>query len=99
MATTYRRIGAVKTTFDVLEYLADCREPVTASQVAADLGVPFATVMCHLATQQDNGYVQVIGDKYKIGMKMAVFWARVKSAKESEIQDVQRDLRILNGEV
>lgn len=97
MATTYRRIKAVDTTLKILEYLADQREPVTGAQVAADLDVPFATVMCHLATHQDHGYVQVIGEQYRLGMKLAVYWARMKSLKESELQDVQQDLNILNG--
>ncbi|WP_321495603.1 helix-turn-helix domain-containing protein [uncultured Desulfobacter sp.] len=97
MGTTYRRIKAVDTTFEILEYLADQRGPVTGAQVAFDLKVPFPTVMCHLATAQDRGYVQVVGEQYRLGMKLAVFWARMKSLKEGELQDVQRDLDILNG--
>ncbi len=97
MATTYRRIKSVFTTFEILEYLSDCREPVTGSQVAKDTGLPFQTVMCHLATHQDKGYVQTVGDKYKLGMKLAVFWARMKSAKENELQGIQQDLQALNG--
>jgi DNA-binding IclR family transcriptional regulator len=98
MATTYKRIKSVQTTFEILEYLAECREPVTGSQVAEGCGLPFPTVMCHLASHQDKGYVQTIGDKYKIGMKLAVFWARMKSAKESDLQGIQDDLQALNGE-
>ncbi|MCP3942194.1 MAG: hypothetical protein GY710_12010 [Desulfobacteraceae bacterium] len=97
MATTYKRIKSVFTTFEILEYLSDCREPVTGSQIATDLDQPFQTVMCHLASHMDKGYVQTIGDKYKIGMKLAVFWARMKSSKESELQDVQGQLQVLNG--
>ncbi len=97
MGTTYKRIKSVFTTFEILEYLSDCREPVTGSQIANDLDQPFQTVMCHLASHQDKGYVQTIGDKYKIGMKLAVFWARMKSAKESDLQGIQDDLQALNG--
>jgi DNA-binding IclR family transcriptional regulator len=99
MATTYKRIRSVYTTLKILEHLSDCREPITGSQIANDLDLPFHTVMCHLATHQDKGYVQVIGDKYKLGMKLAVFWARMKSIKEHELQGVQSDLQVLNGEI
>ncbi len=95
--TTYRRIKAVYTSFDILEYLSDCREPVTGSRIAQDLAVPFQTVMCHLATAQDRGYVQVLGDKYKLGMKLAVFWARVKTQKETELHNIKQELAILHG--
>ncbi len=98
MGTTYRRIKSVNTAFEILEYLADQRELVTGAQVAADLNVPFPTVMCHLATALDRGYVQVVGEQYRLGMKLAVFWARMKSLKEGELQRAQQDLDILNGE-
>lgn len=94
---SYRRIKAVDTTFEILEYLAECREPVTGSRVAEDLDIPFPTVMCHLASHHDRGYVQVIGDQYRLGMKLAVFWARMKSMKEIELQGVEQDLAELNG--
>lgn len=98
MGTTYKRIKAVDTTFEILEYLADQRGAVTGARVAADLDIPFPTVMCHLATAQDRGYVQIVGEQYRLGMKLAVFWARMKSVKEGELQGVQHDLDILNGE-
>lgn len=98
MATTYNRISTVEKTFRILEYLAECREPVTASRIAGDLDISVHTVMCHLATHQDGGYVQMVGDHYKIGMKLAVFWARMKSLKEVELLGVEQDLRVLNGE-
>lgn len=98
MDKSYKRIKAVETTLKIMEHLAECREPVTGSQVAEGTGFPFPTVMCHLATQQDQGYVQAVGDKFRIGMKLAVFWAREKSKKESEAQAIQADLRLLNGE-
>lgn len=96
MATTYRRIKAVSTTLEILEALAESKVPVTGSTLAEQTGVPFPTVMCHLATLQDRGYVQVIGDQYRLGMKLAVFWARMKSMKETELQSVESDLRLLN---
>lgn len=97
MATSYKRIKAVSTTLEILECLADSREPITGSQVAELTGVPFPTVMCHMATLQDGGYVQPAGDKYKIGMKLAVFWAHMKARKEDELKTVQNDLAILGG--
>ena len=97
MATTYKRIKAVATTLEILECLADSRAPLTGSQVAERVGMPGPTVMCHLATLQDGGYVQGAGEKYRIGMKLAVFWAHMKARKEDELKSVQNDLAILGG--
>ena len=96
MGKTYRRIKAVSTTLEILEALAEEKEPVTGSALAEQTQVPFPTVMCHLATLQDRGYVQVIGEKYRLGMKLAVFWARMKSMKETELQNLESDLQLLN---
>lgn len=98
MATTYKRIRAVATTLEILECLADSRVPLTGSQVAERVNAPRPTVMCHLATLGDGGYVQGIGEKYRIGMKLAVFWAHLKARKEDELKTVQNDLAILGGD-
>jgi DNA-binding IclR family transcriptional regulator len=35
--------------------------------------------MCHLATLEDLGFVSTVGDRFRLGMGLALFWARVKS--------------------
>ncbi|WP_027358401.1 helix-turn-helix domain-containing protein [Desulforegula conservatrix] len=97
MNKTYRRIQAAKVTLDILEYLSGCKEPVTGADVARMTGLPLGTVLCHLATQEDAGYITSIGDRYKISMKLALFWARMKSSKESDRERIDQDLRHLGA--
>lgn len=96
MSTTYRRIGAVKTTADLLQFLSRQKEPVTGSAVAEGLGLPTATVMCHLVTLEDAGLVRKIADGYELGMKIMLFWAAYKSKLEERIARDTADLQRLN---
>lgn len=93
--TTYKRIGTVKTTLDILKFLSNQREPVSGKEVATALDVPHGTCMCYLATLADSGVVRQTREYFELGMGMAVFWAKVKSKKEAERQNVNRELEIL----
>ena len=93
--TTYKRIGAVKTTLNILRFLADQKEPVSGNVVAAALGMPHGTCMCYLATLDDDGVVRQTGDCFELGMGMAMFWAKVKSKKEAEKQNINREIKML----
>lgn len=82
--SAYRRIEAVKKTTEILEYLAGVKEAADGPQIAAAVGLPIGTVMCHLATLEEAGFVTCVGGGYKLGMKLALFWARVKSSLEGQ---------------
>ena len=55
---TYQRINAVKVTVTILRYLAEQKQPVSGQDIAAAIGVPHGTVMCHLATLEDERLVR-----------------------------------------
>lgn len=93
--TTYRRIAAVKTTIGILRHLADQKSPVPGSELARAAGVPVGTAMCHLVTLEDAGLVQRIGEHWKLGMGLALFWAKVKSQKEAERVKLDEDINLL----
>ncbi len=95
--TTYRRIAAVQTTITILRHLADQKGPVPGADVARAVNLPVGTVMCHLVTLEDAGLVQRIGEHWKLGMGLALFWARIKSSKEAEKQNIERDLKIIKS--
>ena len=95
MGNSYKRIKSVNTALDILEYVAESPDGASAHRIGQDLNIPFATIMCHLATLGDRAYVRRIGDVYQVGMKLAVYWARVKSRKENEIIRRQDDLALL----
>lgn len=92
MATTYKRIEAVRKTTEIIEYLSGVKDIVTGPQIAQAVGMSVGTVMCHLATLEDAGYVMMIGGGYRLGMRLAVHWARIRSNLEAEIARRQREL-------
>lgn len=90
--STYKRIESVSKACDILGILAEAKEPITGNEVAARVQLSPGTVMCHLATLQDAGFVQETGGGWRLGMKLALFWARVKSSKESERSKIDREI-------
>jgi DNA-binding IclR family transcriptional regulator len=92
---SYNRIQAVQKACDILTTLAEAKEPITGNEVAIRVQLPPGTVMCQLATMEDNGFVQEVGGGWKLGMKLALFWARVKAGKEAERVRIDRDIEQL----
>lgn len=85
MATTYRRIEAVKTAVAILRFLAEQSGPVAAGDVSRAVEAPHGTVMCHLATLGDERLVRCVGGAWELDMGLAVFWARRKAQLEGRI--------------
>jgi DNA-binding IclR family transcriptional regulator len=96
MTQSYRKIEAVTKTLEILEYLASQKEPVSGPDVARAVGLPVGTVMCHLATLEEKNFVQRISDRFKLGMMMAILWARVKSNLETQRDRIDRDLESIS---
>jgi len=96
--TTYRRIEAVRKTGEILKYLANIKEPATGPDIAKAVSLPTGTTMCHLATLEDLGFVLVVGERFQLGMGLALFWARVKSSLEAQRDNIDNALNLLNQE-
>lgn len=95
--SSYNRIQAVQKACDILTILAEAKEPITGNEVAVRVQLPVGTVMCQLATMEDNGFVQEVGGGWRPGMKLSLFWARKKAELESERIRIDRDLEKLEG--
>lgn len=93
--STYKRIESVKTAITVLRFLAEQKGPVAGQDVAKALDLPGGTVMCHLATLEDEGLVRSVGGAYELGTAMSLFWARYKSQVETKIERLQGELKQL----
>lgn len=93
--SSYKRIASVEKACAILAILAEAKEPLTGNEVATRVQLPDGTVMCQLATLQDAGFVQEVGGGWKLGMKLALFWAKVKAGKESERGRIDRDIEAL----
>lgn len=97
MSKTYKRIAAIRTTNAILKYMSGCKESVGGAEIAKATGIKEGTVMCHLATLEDVGFVQGVGDRWKLGMGLALIWARVKSSLEADKQRIEDNLKELEG--
>ncbi|WP_028318452.1 helix-turn-helix domain-containing protein [Desulfobulbus elongatus] len=93
--TTYRRIEAVRVSIDILRYLAEVKEPATGKDVAVAVDMPHGTVMCHLATLEDERMVRCVGGAWELDLGMAMFWARKKAQLASRIARDSKDLESL----
>lgn len=99
MATkSYNRIAAVTKACDILGVLAEAKEPLTGNEVAVRVQLPVGTVMCQLVTLEDAGLVQEVGGGWKLGMKMAVYWARIRSSMEAERDRLNNNIKSIGGE-
>ncbi|MCF6267757.1 MAG: IclR family transcriptional regulator [Desulfuromusa sp.] len=94
---TYKRIAAVELTTRIIKMLADQKEPVGGDAVAKSLDEKHGTVMCHLATLEDAGFVRKVGGHFELGDALALFWARRKSQLESMIDNARHKLNQLEA--
>jgi len=91
--SSYKRIESVKVSVAILRFLADQKGPVGGKEIALALDMPHGTVMCHLATMEDERLVRSIGGAWEFDMGMSFFWAKRKSMLECRID---RDTKELN---
>lgn len=95
---SYNRIAAVEKACAILTVLAEAKEPLSGNEVAIRVQLPMGTVMCQLATLADAGFVQEIGGGWRLGMKLGVFWARIRSGLEAERDRLTDKIKQIGGE-
>lgn len=95
---SYHRIAAVQKTCRILAELAEAKTPLSGLEIASLVQESQGTVMSHLATLQDSGLVQEVGGGWRLGMKMAIYWARIRSTMESERDKLTNNIRMIGGE-
>ena len=93
---TYKRIAAVELTTRIIKMLADQKQPVSGQEVSNLLQEKHGTVMCHLSTLEDAGFVMQINGKYQLGMALGLIWARVKSNLEASRDNINRNLNLIS---
>lgn len=92
---TYKRISAVKISVDIMRFLADQRDPVSGNDIAAGVGIKYGTVMCHLATLEDERFARRINgvDAFVLGQEAALLWSRCKSNLQANKDRIDNDLK------
>ncbi len=97
---SYKRIEAVRKAGEILKFLANEKEPVSGQEIARAVNIPVGTVMCHMITLEELGFVVSVGERFNLGMALALIWARVKSSLEVEKERIEKnlnDLEVKNG--
>lgn len=89
------RIEAVYQAGHVLKAVAESKGAVGPSDIASNLGIKVNTAFRMCVTLEGIGFLKQIGDKYELGMGLALFWARKKAMLEGERDNVSRDLASL----
>jgi DNA-binding IclR family transcriptional regulator len=93
--SSYNRIAAVKISVAILRHLADQKQPVSGKDVARAVDAPHGTVMCHLATLEDERLVRSVGGAWELDMGLALFWARKKAQLQGQIERAADELNQL----
>jgi DNA-binding IclR family transcriptional regulator len=93
--SSYNRIAAIKVTVSILRFLADQKQPVSGQDVARAVDAPHGTVMCHLATLEDERLVRSVGGAWELDMGLALFWARKKAQLQGQIDRASDELKQL----
>jgi DNA-binding IclR family transcriptional regulator len=94
---SYKRIESVRKAGEILKFLANEKEATGSPKVAAAVGLPIGTAMCHLITLEELGFVVSVGENWRLGMGLALIWARVKSGLETEKEGVEKNLAALGN--
>lgn len=90
------RIETVIQAGQVLKVIADSKTPLGPLEVAKLIGITSNTSFRLCVTLDECGFLKQIGDKYELGMGMALFWARKKAMLESERERVNKDLEAID---
>lgn len=89
------RIESVFQAGQVMKAVADSKEAVGPSEVAKTLGITINTAFRMCMTLEELGFLKQIGEKYELGMGLALFWARKKATLEGERAEIDRDIEQL----
>ncbi len=89
------RIESVFQAGQVLRAVAESKGAVGSTEIAASLGTTVNTAYRMCATLEELGFLKQIGEKYELGMGLALFWARKKATLESERTAIEKDIEQL----
>lgn len=95
--TTYRRIKSVQLTIRIMKFLARNIEPIAGNVIATGLNEPVGTIMCHLSTLEDDGFVKRTGEHYSLGVYLATIRTSVRRSRELAIEQAQSDLDLIKA--
>lgn len=89
------RIESIFQAGAVLKAVANSKEPLGSSELAKLCGLTANTAFRICVTLDELGFLNQIGDKYELGMGLALFWARKKAMLEGEKKRIEDQLNEL----
>jgi DNA-binding IclR family transcriptional regulator len=89
------RIESVYQAGQVIKAVAENKGAVGSSEIAASLGIKVNTAFRMCVTLEELGFLKQVGEKYELGMGLALFWARKKASLASERETIDKDLNQL----
>lgn len=89
------RIEAVYQAGQVLRAVAESKGAIGASDIAKNLEITVNTAFRMCVTLEELGFLKQIGERYELGMGLALFWARKKATLEGERNKIESDLKSL----
>ncbi|MDY6792849.1 MAG: IclR family transcriptional regulator [Thermodesulfobacteriota bacterium] len=89
---SYRKIKSVALSNAVLKFLADQKHPVSGREVAKGVNAKYDTVLCHLATHENDLFVERVGEYFKLGQGAALLWARKQAHLKAVIDKSEDEL-------
>lgn len=90
-------IESVQRAGEILKFIAEQRQPVTANEAARACGMTENTAFRTCWTLHEKlGFLDRVGDRYTIGSRLALIWAKRKAIVENTIQTASSELEELN---
>lgn len=90
-------IGPVLKAGKIMQAIAESKEPLGVKEISERANVTLDTAFRSCVTLEHLGWLQKVNDKYRLGMGLALMWARVKSTLESEREQIEKKLDVLEG--
>lgn len=88
-------IEAITQAGDVLAAVADSREPMSAAEIAKATGLNNNKAFRICSTLEAMNYLNKVGDRFKLGQALSLFWARYKTRREAERDKITQELKSL----
>jgi len=90
------RIAAIAQAGEVLKVVANSREAMGSSEIARLTGLTGNTAFRICFTLEELGFLTRVGDRYELGMGLALFWARKKAMLENQRMKIDSHLKSIH---
>ena len=89
-------IESVQRAGELLKYIAEQKNPVTASEAGRAVGMNNNAAFRTCWTLHEKlGFLEKIGDRYILGSRLSMIWAKRKAIVENIIQQATSELQEL----